>query len=152
MRTKRGDVSRRQLMKTALTAQAAALMWCASHPSQRPRAVELENSRTGTSDWMLTNTRIDPKTKYRCPWIEGYCSHTSIKAGDDISIFASTNPAAPFTLDIHRMGYYQGNGAILMLSVPPMQGKTQPDPPVGERRLRNCQWETSFTVQIPSTW
>ena len=25
---------------------------------------------------------IDPSTKYRCPWIEGYCSKTSVRAGE----------------------------------------------------------------------
>ena len=34
---------------------------------------------------MLTKTAIDPKTNYRCPWIEGYCSRTSVKAGEKIN-------------------------------------------------------------------
>ena len=39
-----------------------------------------ENAKPGTRDWMLTNTLIDEKTNWRCPWIEGYCSATSVRA------------------------------------------------------------------------
>src|SRR5947208_8619867 len=99
MKTRRGDVSRRELMKAALTAEAAAIVGCSSHTGKvgTGHPLDAENKREGTGEWMLTNTRIDPKTKYRCPWIEGYCSHTSIRAGQELSIFVSTNPPAPFT-------------------------------------------------------
>src|SRR6266566_3336914 len=133
----KSSLSRREVIKGAMAAQAAAMVGCASRPSRKPGAVELENSRPGNSEWMLSRTRIDPATKYRCPWIEGYCSHSSIKAGDKLSIFVSTNPPAPFTLEVYRMGYYQGLGGKRMMRVPRMQGKTQADPPVGERRLRD---------------
>src|SRR5947208_9727874 len=133
MKTRRSGVSRRELMKTALMAEAAAIAGCASHTGRVGTAhiLQAENQRQGTTDWMLTNTRIDPKTKYRCPWIEGYCSHTSIKAGDELSVFVSTNPPAPFTLEIYRMGYYQGMGGKRVMRTPPIAGKAQPDPPVG---------------------
>src|SRR4029079_7339311 len=75
-----------------------------------PNRIAEENQRPRTRDWMLQNTRIDPATKYRCPWIEGYCSRTRVSAGEQISFHVSTNPASPFTLDIYRMGYYGGAG------------------------------------------
>src|SRR5882724_7762899 len=153
MRSRHGHFSRRELIKGALAAEAAAIVGCSSHHNPPlTQSVEKENLNPGTMDWMLTNTRIDPKTKYRCPWIEGYCSHTSIRAGEELSIFVSTNPPAPFTLDVYRMGYYQGLGARRVLRVPRMQGRIQPDPAVGERRLRNCQWEPSVTLQSPRHW
>ena len=62
-----------------------------------------ENAKPGTTDWLLTHTRIDPKTQYRCPWIEGYCSRTSAAAGDTIELKISTNPAAKFTIDLFRL-------------------------------------------------
>ena len=67
---------------------------------------------------MLAKTGVDPATKYRCPWIEGYCSHTSVRAGETIRFYVSTNPAAQFTLDIYRMGYYGGNGGRLVERCP----------------------------------
>ncbi len=33
-----------------------------------------------------------------------------------------------------------------------LQGKTQPDPPVGEYRLRECKWEPSVEFEIPEDW
>src|SRR5438309_518818 len=89
----------------------------------------------GTTDWMLQNTRVDPKTKYRCPWIEGYCSHTSIRAGDTLSIMVSTNPPSAFTIDIYRLGYYGGKGGRHLLQLGRFKGKVQPDPDIGEERL-----------------
>lgn len=111
-----------------------------------------ENLRPGTSDWMLTNTRVDPATRFRCPWIEGYCSHTSVRAGETLSIFVSTKPASEFTLDIYRMGYYGGLGGRLVRRYEPIAGRTQPDPPVGGKRLRDCQWDPAVTFTIPGDW
>jgi len=101
---------------------------------------------------MLNNTRIDPATKYRCPWIEGYCSHTSIHAGEQLSIFVSTNPASSFSLDVYRMGYYGGTGARLLRTFDPIKSQTQPDPPVGDKRLRECQWTPALEFTIPHHW
>ena len=121
-------------------------------PAQRD-LIRNENAKAGTLDWMLTNTRIDPATKYRCPWIEGYCSHTSVLAGRDrIRFFVSTNPASPFTLDIYRTGYYGGTGGRHMVTLGPFQGAAQPDPPVGPRRVRDCQWRSCAEFAIPADW
>lgn len=114
--------------------------------------IRRENQRPGTRDWLLNKTRIDPKTKYRCPWIEGYCSRTSVRAGDSLSLFVSTNPASEFTLDFYRMGFYGGAGGRHVLSLGPLPGRLQPDPPVGTNRLRECQWEPSSTITIPRDW
>ncbi|MEO8428836.1 MAG: hypothetical protein ABI651_17185, partial [Verrucomicrobiota bacterium] len=106
--------------------------------SPRRDSVRRENEKPGTRDWLLQKTRIDPKTKYRCPWIEGYCSRTSVRAGNEISFFVSTNPASPFTLDLYRMGFYGGTGGRHMLSLGPFKGTAQPDPPIGKNRVREC--------------
>lgn len=157
-------ISRRDLLKGALGAgAAAALAGCASvgkssgsttHKSSvhRTDLIQRENQKRGTRDWLLTNTRIDPATKYRCPWIEGYCSRTSVRAGEPISFHVSTNPASSFTLDVYRMGFYGGAGARQVLSLGPFKGVTQPDPPIGELRVRDCRWEPSATIRIPDDW
>src|SRR5262249_12315722 len=67
--------------------------------------IRAENEKAGTTDWLLQHTRVDPKTKYRCPWIEGYGSHTSIRAGETLRIMVSTNPPSPFVIDLYRLGY-----------------------------------------------
>src|SRR5437899_5320464 len=113
-------ISRRGLLKGVVALGAGgALSGCAKYlPTQRSKSrtnnsaalVRSENERQGTRDWLLENTRIDPETKYRCPWIEGYCSRTSVRAGEQISFHVSTNPPSAFTLELYRMGYYGGTG------------------------------------------
>lgn len=111
-----------------------------------------ENAKAGATDWMLANTRVDPGTRYRCPWIEGYCSRNSVRPGERISFFVSTNPPAEFAIDLYRMGYYGGAGARHMRSLGPFQGIAQADPPVGPKRLRDCQWAPAATLRIPRDW
>jgi len=114
--------------------------------------VRAENEKPGTTDWQLTYTRVDPATKWRSRMIEGYCSRQSVAAGDKLDVFVSTDPASPFHIDVYRMGYYQGRGGRLMGSFGPFKGKTQPTPPVGEQRLRECEWEPAVTITIPNDW
>jgi hypothetical protein len=156
-------INRRTALKGVLGLGAgAALGGCASHSASNadarsraprpPRTVLEENSLPGTHGWMLTRARVDPATRYRCPWIEGYCSHTSVRAGQTIAFHVSTNPPSPFQLDIYRMGYYGGTGGRLMRSLGPLTGTTQPDPPVGPKRLRACAWQPSARLVIPDDW
>ncbi|MBI4602869.1 MAG: hypothetical protein HY721_13005 [Planctomycetes bacterium] len=114
--------------------------------------IRRENERPGTRDWMLSRTRIDPATRYRCPWIEGYASRTSVRAGEPVSFHVSTRPASRFTIDIYRMGHYGGAGGRHVLSLGPFQGKAQVDPPVGGRRLRECAWEPCAEIKVPADW
>ncbi len=115
------------------------------------RVVE-ENQRPGTRDWMLEKTQIEPATKYRSPWIEGYCSATSIRAGETVRFHVSTNPASPFTLEIFRAGYYGGDGGRSMKHLGEFAGTVQPEPEIGAKRLRNCQWSPCAELRIPDDW
>src|SRR5215510_9138432 len=69
-----------------------------------------ENEKPGTKDWILTKPAIDPALKHRCPWIEGYFSRASVRAGETITLHVSTNPESKFSVDLYRMGYYGGAG------------------------------------------
>src|SRR5438093_1535422 len=157
-------ITRRELLKGVINAGAAAVLsgctWVEKDSGGVRRKsvlgktdlIRRENEKPGTRDWLLTNTRIDPKTKYRCPWIEGYCSRASVRAGESIGFNVSTNPPSPFTLDIYRMGYYGGAGGRHMSRLGPFKGVTQPDPPVGEKRVRDRQWEPCARIKIPKDW
>jgi hypothetical protein len=50
----------------------------------RRDVIRRENKRPGTTDWQLKYTRVDPATQYRCPWIEGYVSKASVRAGESL--------------------------------------------------------------------
>jgi hypothetical protein len=114
--------------------------------------VRQENQRMGTHEWLLTNARIDPASKYRCPWIEGYCSRPSVQAGDSLKLYVSTTPESEFLVEIYRMGFYGGTGARLMGKLGPFHGRMQPEPPPGHNRLRECRWEACTTLRIPPDW
>ncbi|MBX3746524.1 MAG: hypothetical protein KF833_14545 [Verrucomicrobiae bacterium] len=147
-------LTRRQVL--AGLAAAAALPACRTRldpgPHRGADRILRENERPGTRDWMLQHTRVDPATRWRCPWIEGYASQTSVRAGDELRFYVSTRPASAFTLDLYRMGYYGGNGARHLQTIGPLQGSPQPDPPIGPARLRDCQWSPAVALRIPPTW
>src|SRR6516165_10619194 len=103
----RPQPNRRDLLKSATVAGLLPTLepWAGAFDepsSPRRDLIRAENEKPGTKDWMLQNTQVDPKTKYRCPWIEGYCSRTSVRAGDRLDIMVSTNPASKFVIDIYR--------------------------------------------------
>jgi len=151
-------LSRRELIQgLAGLAAVSALPGCSSvgAPQETGRAADLirrENLRAGTRDWLLQRTGVEPSSRYRCPWIEGFCSRTSVRAGEVIEISVSTNPASPFRIDLYRMGYYGGTGGRKVAELGPFQGRVQPDPPIGPRRVRECAWEPCAAVKIPKDW
>jgi hypothetical protein len=147
--------NRRALVKGAAAGLASAAGLTNSSMAAvalAPNALAEENRKPGTNDWQLTFTRVDPATKYRCPWIEGYVSEASVRAGESLELFVSTNPAAPFTVDIYRMGYYGGAGGRHLQSLGPFDGIAQDDPAVGSQRLRECQWKSCATISIARDW
>ncbi len=78
-------LDRRQLLQGLAAAPLAA-----AH--ERRERIHSENARPGTTDWQLTYTRVDPKTRFRCPWIEGFAGRASVTAGEKIDLFVSTDP------------------------------------------------------------
>ena len=112
-----------------------------------------ENQKEGTTNWLLFNyDQVVPgrdEVWKREKGVEGYCSHTSIKAGETLKVFVSTEPAAPFKIDFYRMGYYGGKGGRLMRSTGTLPGKTQPTPEDGPKALIECKWDASYELKIP---
>ena len=148
------EITRRGLFYLGGSVAAAAGLGAMPNAAARSHghALARENAKPGTRDWQLTYVRVDPKTRYRSPWIEGYCSKASVAAGESLDIMVSTNPACPFSVEIYRMGYYGGAGARHMMSLGPFEGTVQEDPPIGEERLRECQWKPCASITIPEDW
>lgn len=147
-------LSRRDLLKGSAAAGMALGLTAgqsSAHAQESNRITE-ENAKPGTTDWQLTYTRVDPKTRYRSPLIEGYVSKASVSAGQSLDIMVSTNPAGPFAIDIYRMGHYGGKGARHMRQLGPFDGQVQVDPEEGPTRLKECQWSACTTLTIPDEW
>lgn len=146
-------VNRRTALSTLATVCLANRL--PSSLGQEPiasQSLAKENLRPGTRDWMLTNTRIDPSTKYRCPWVEGYASHASIQPGETLQLMISTASAAKVNVDIYRLGYYGASGGRQVASLGPIACKAQPTPTPGEHRLMNCNWQVTTELKIGGDW
>jgi len=167
-RKPRGGLNRRDIVKgvtlAGLGLAAGGLspssVFAQAHVSKKGKhnLIQLENAKPGTRDWMLTKTRQLPGkinkilNNGRCPWIEGYCSANSIRAGETLKVMVSTNPASSFKLEIFRTGYYNGNGGRLMRTFDDLEGIAQPGPSVGDNYVHECNWEPSVEFEIPKDW
>jgi hypothetical protein len=120
-------------------------------PDDRASIIREENAKPGALDWQLTRVRPDGDG-FRSPWIEGYCSKQSVKAGETIDLMISTDPPRPFNVEVFRMGYYEGLGARLMTTIGPLEGQAQPVPETGAKDLHECRWEPSASLTIPEDW
>jgi len=154
-------LDRRQLLSAgAMTALAHGGMLLGMEQRDRER-IKAENDREGTLDWQLTYTRIDPRTRCtrfggglggRSTMIEGFVSRASVRPGDKLDFFVSSDPPSQFVIDLYRLGYYQGKGGRHVQRLGPFTGKTQLTPAIGEQRLRECTWELGTSLEIPKDW
>jgi hypothetical protein len=108
-----------------------------------------ENRKPGTTDWQLTFIRSEG---CRSDSVEGYCSKTSVRAGEAIEFYLSAESACEVSIDIYRMGYYGGKGGRLMNRLGPFSVSPQGVPFVAEHRLRQCEWHPATSFTIPKDW
>lgn len=116
-----------------------------------------ENAKPGTTDWIITKVVRHENEPYVEGWhrrkeIEGFVSHTSIKAGETLKVYVSTEPADKYNLDIFRMGYYGGKGGRLMKAFSSLKGSAQPTPEEGHKSLMECNWDEAVSIKIPNDW
>ena len=134
------------LLVAVVTAAAA---FAADNPVVR------ENRKPGTTDWLLKNHKdFKPGTDAwrREKAIEGYCSHASIRPGETLTVFVSTDPATRYTIDVYRMGYYGGKGGRHVLTKGPLDGEPQPTPTDGKNMLIECRWKPGLTFEVAKDW
>jgi len=112
-------------------------------------AVSLENQQPGAASWQLSGQPADDVNQQ----IKGYASATSVNKGESITFYVTATPAQQYTMDVYRMGWYQGLGGRLMQSIPPLQGVTQPACPADSvTGLIECDWTASYTLTVPTNW
>ncbi len=122
--------------KTTFSAKAAP---------KSANAIYLENIKTGTGDWQITNYALDE--------IVGYAAATSVNKGGSLPIKVSLQQSGSFQVEVYRLGYYAGLGGRLVLNSGSISGTTQPactlDP---NTYLFECNWSTSYTIGVGSDW
>src|SRR5947208_275084 len=112
----------------------------------------LENQQPGSGNWRMWLHGIAPADDVN-QQIKGYASATSVNLGESITFYVTVNPAQQYTMDVYRMGWYQGLGGRLMQSIGPLQGVAQPACPVDSvTGLTECDWTASYTLTVPTTW
>jgi N,N-dimethylformamidase beta subunit-like protein len=120
----------------------------AAASAQNP--VVIENQQLGTSQWQI-------------PWgsagtdvggqIKGYASTTSVNKGQNITFYVSVNPAQAYTIDVYRMGWYQGLGGRLMQHIGPLNGSRQATCPTNSTTgMIECHWAAAFSLPTQSSW
>jgi len=113
-----------------------------------PNPVVTENQQPGTSQWRITKPGDDVKQQ-----VKGYASATSVNLGDTVTFFVSVKPVQTYSIDVYRIGYYQGLGGRLMLHVDPRQGVTQPTCPTDATTgMIACNWSSSYQLTVPTSW
>jgi len=134
------------------TAIAGALVLAVFAPHSRvavraqsaPNYIQIENAKTGTTEWKLTNPG------WTSGVIEAYADLTSVNRGGQIKFFVNTAEPS-FTIEIFRIGYYGGLGGRRMTNAVTVAGTRQtiptPDPNTG---LIECNWINPYTLSIPN--
>jgi hypothetical protein len=114
-------------------------------PATAANPVQIENAKPGASDWKLTSTG------YTSGVIEGYASLTAVNRGGQIKIFVNTKEPT-YTMDVYRMGYYQGLGARRMMPTISRTGTPQPACPMDAiTGLIECNWFNPYALNIPNS-
>lgn len=137
------------LIAGGLTAFAAPSARAAGPCDAGGNAVVCENSKTGSpaSEWEKTTD--DPST------IEGYATKISVNVGQAIQ-FKINTPASGYSIDIYRMGYYQGMGARRVTGVTPSATLPQIQPTCASDSITglvDCgNWGVSATWTVPSDY
>jgi hypothetical protein len=112
-------------------------------------AIEAENCLPGapSSQWDLNSDLPGD------PTIQGFATDISVNVGQIINFKIDTN-ASNYTIDIYRMGYYQGNGARRIASIRPSAKLPQTQPACMtdvSTMLVDCgNWAISASWAVPT--
>src|SRR6476646_4322918 len=110
-------------------------------------AVVAENQLAGTSNWGVTGAGDNS--------IQGFATDISVNHGQTVNFKINDTANAAYHVDIFRMGYYQGNGARLVATIPSSQTikKVQPTPltDVNTGLVDAGDWSVTASWAVPPT-
>jgi hypothetical protein len=150
-------VSRRRQFKLALplvtvavglSGYAVDVMVTSSAGAAAGNPIVVENQQPGTGAWLIGLEATDSGGQ-----IKGYASLTSVNAGGSVTFYVTVNPAQTYTIDVYRIGWYQGLGGRLMQHVGPLNGVQQPAcPEDATTGMIACNWSPSYTLTTQTSW
>ncbi|HWI74682.1 MAG TPA: N,N-dimethylformamidase beta subunit family domain-containing protein, partial [Baekduia sp.] len=133
-----------------------ALLLCAARPALSladactppvASAVACENTKTGTDPeiWQTTGSGDSD--------LVGFATQMSVNKGTTVNFKIKSLVGSAYTIDIYRLGYYQGLGARLMQGGISHTGSgSQPACQTNTTGLIDCgNWTTSASWAVPST-
>ena len=103
-----------------------------------------ENAKPGTLNWICNH--VQPNHA-----LEGFASHVSAVAGDDVALFVNTT-ARSVQAQVYRMGYYQGLGGRLLLQTDFVSATAQPAPVTNSLGTVSCPWKPTMTLNVTKDW
>jgi alpha-D-ribose 1-methylphosphonate 5-triphosphate synthase subunit PhnH len=109
--------------------------------------ITVENSNPGSTNWNITNLATDTGLQ-----IAGYASATSVNKGGSINFFVTVNTAQNYSIEIYRMGWYNGTGGRLMQTISNLSGVKQTVPAPNSFGTVACTWPVAYTLNVPTTW
>jgi N,N-dimethylformamidase beta subunit-like protein len=114
--------------------------------------IAVENLQPGSENWQMWRSGLRAAEDLN-KQIKGYASATSVNKGESITFHVTVTPAQQYTMDVYRMGWYQGLGSRLLQHIGPLQGVAQPACPVEPvTGLTECAWTATYALTVPSTW
>lgn len=139
-----------RLLLQARTLSIVGLGLLSGPAMSQTNPVVAENQLPGTTDWDISS---DHAANDVAGQIKGYASATSVNKGESIVFYVSVAPAQTYTIDVYRIGWYQGLGGRRVAHVGPVSGTQQaacPAAPV--TGLIECNWSPSYTLMTETTW
>ncbi|HKV61621.1 MAG TPA: N,N-dimethylformamidase beta subunit family domain-containing protein [Candidatus Acidoferrum sp.] len=112
--------------------------------------IVIENQLPGTSQWQIPWGGVGSDATGQ---VKGFASAVSVNKGQNVTFYVSVNPAQNYTIDVFRMGWYQGLGARLMQHIGPLKGVRQTTCPTNSTTgMIECHWAQSYTLATQTSW
>ena len=114
--------------------------------------IVIENQRPGNSGWQLPWPGYTTSDDIGLQ-IKGYAGNESTEPGGWVALKVTTTPAQSFTVDVFRLGDYQGHGGRLVEHLGPFAGVQQPPCTIVHvTRMNVCSWSTSVPLHVRGDW
>jgi hypothetical protein len=139
------DIKRRKFLQTASAVGVGLSVSGQVAAKPKDNLIEIENSKPGTNAWELNDTAENNE-------IAGYASATSVGSGGFLDLYVHTTDTS-FTLNIYRLGWYNGAGGREMQPAITLPGVSQAIPaPDAVTGMVECNWSSPYRLFVPGVF